>query len=212
LSSSPLRVLIVDDHELFRASLASLLRLRADIEEVTELGTLAELEARIAEIRPDILLLDLQLERSAIPDIPRFTEVAKVIVVTASERVDDVLAAVRAGARGAVLKSSPVETLLEAIRAVADGHVLLPPWLQARLVGELRHPSDDLLTTREREIVCLVARGLRNHEVAARLFISIVTVKSHLSHVFQKLGVRDRADLVLYAVRAGLIDVHEPKL
>jgi len=210
LSPSPLRILIVDDHELFRASLASLLRLTPDIEEVMELGTLAELDARIGEIRPDILLLDLQLERSAITDIPRLAEVARIIVVTASERVEDVLAAVRAGARGAVLKSSPVETLLEAIRAVADGNVSLPPWLQARLVGELRHPSDDPLTAREREIVCLVARGLRNHEVATRLFISIVTVKSHLSSVFQKLGVRDRADLVLYAVRAGLIDVHDP--
>jgi len=78
--------------------------------------------------------------------------------------------------------------------------------------GNRRHPTDDPLTTREREIVTLVARGLRNSEVAARLFISVVTVKTHLSNVFQKLGIRDRSDLVLYAVRAGLIDVHDPKM
>jgi DNA-binding NarL/FixJ family response regulator len=211
LSAESLRVLIVDDHELFRAGLATLLRLTPGIQEVHELASLAELDARLAEIQPDVLLLDLQLERSAIADIPRLAEIVRIVVVTATERVEDVLAAVRAGARGAVLKSSPVESLVEAVHAVAAGHVSLPPWLQARLVGELRNPTDDPLTTREREIVTLVARGLRNSEVAARLFISVVTVKTHLSNVFQKLGVRDRSDLVLYAVRTGLIDVHEPK-
>lgn len=212
MNPAALRILVVDDHELFRAGLATLLRLTPDVEEVHELGTLAELVARIAEIRPDILLLDLKLERSATADIPRLAEMTRIIVVTATERVEDVLAAVRAGARGAVLKSSPVESLIEAIHAVAQGHVSLPPWLQARLVGELRQPSNDPLTAREREIATLVAAGLRNHEFAERLFISVVTVKTHLSSVFQKLGIRDRADLVLYAVRTGLIDVHEPKV
>jgi len=209
LSDAPLRILLVDDHELFRVGLATLLRLRPDVEEVAELGSLAELDARVNAFRPDVLLLDLQLERSAITDIPRLAAATLVIVVTASERPEDVLAAVRAGARGAVSKSDPVETLLEAIRAVADGHVWMPPALQARLVGELRNPNAELLTPREREIVRFVANGLRNSEVAAKLFISVVTVKTHLSNIFQKLGIRDRTDLVLYAARTGLIDIHK---
>ena len=209
MSDAPLRILLADDHELFRAGLASLLRLRADVEEVGELGTLAELDARVSAFRPDILLLDLQLERSALTDISRLAATTQVVVVTASERQEDVLAAVREGARGVVSKSDPVETLLDAIRAVADGHVWLPPALQARLVGELRNPSAELLTAREREIVRFVASGLRNSEVAAKLFISVVTVKTHLSNIFQKLGIRDRTDLVLYAARTGLIDIHK---
>ena len=123
--------------------------------------------------------------------------------------MEQMLAAIRAGARGIVSKGAAADTLLQAMQVVARGEVWLSSALQTRLVGALVDPSAAQLTAREREIVRLVALGFRNAEIAAQLFISAVTVKTHLSRVFEKLGVRDRADLVLYAIRSGLIAVNE---
>jgi DNA-binding NarL/FixJ family response regulator len=207
-----LRILIADDHELFRESLLSLLRTKPEVAAAAAVGSLADLALRVVEFRADVLLLDLQMERPAIGEITALAALTRVVIVTASEQLDQILAAVQAGARGVVSKSAAADTLIRAMEVVARGEVWLSPALQSRLVGALVNPSPDRLTPREREIVRLVAFGLRNAEVAAELYISPVTVKTHLGRVFEKLGVRDRADLVLYAVRTGLIGVDEKKL
>jgi len=157
----------------------------------------------------DVLLLDLQMDRDTIAEVPKLATRTKVIVVTASERVEDALAAVRAGASGVVFKRFAVQTLIDAVRAVAEGQVWMPPNLQATMASALREPVRDPLTPREREIVELVAHGLRNAEVAKRLTITEDTVKSHLNNVFQKLNVRDRVQLTLYALRHGIIRASE---
>ncbi len=205
----PIRLMIADDHALFRQGLHSMLRLQEDVTVVGEVDKASELAAALASTPCDVLLLDLLMERSALEDIAALAEQVRIIVVTASERPEDALAAVRLGARAVVRKRFAIETLMAAVRAVADGYVWLPPELQAEVTAEWRAPRGERLTGREREIVRYVALGLRNAEVAQRLHISEVTVKTHLNNVFQKLGVRDRVELTLYAVRAGIIDPHE---
>ena len=190
----PIRVAIADDHALFRQGLRSLLALRAEVAVVAETDRVDALHAMLRETPCDVLLLDLQMDRNSLPDIGALAVQTKVIVVTASERAEDALAAIRAGASGVVLKRFAIETLVDAVRTVAGGHVWVAP---------------EPLTPREREIVRHVALGLRNAEVAARLAISEDTVKTHLNKVFQKLGLRDRVQLTLYALRRGLIGMHE---
>ena len=147
-----------------------------------------------------------------IPEIPALAMRTRVLVVTSIEQYERLLAAVRAGARGVVSKGATVDKLMEAGHAVTRGDVWLGPALQTRLVSAFAESSTDHLTAREREIVRLAALGMRNAEIASELFISPVTVKTHLGHVFEKLSVRDRSDLVLYALRAGLISVDDGKI
>jgi len=207
--NTPLRIIIADDHALFRQGLKSLLRLQANVEVVAEAERIDELAARLRETPCDLLLLDLGMERSSLTDIEKLTAQLKVIVVTASEQPEDALEAIRAGARAVVFKRFAVETLMAAIDAVAAGQVWMPPALQTHIAAGLRSTTRDSLTPREREIIRHVALGLRNNEVAKKLFISEQTVKTHLNNVFQKLGVRDRVELTLYAARVGIIGVHE---
>jgi DNA-binding NarL/FixJ family response regulator len=207
--ATPLRIAIADDHALFRQGLKSLLALRDDVAVVGETDRVDGLGPLLASTPCDILLLDLQMDRSSLVEITALAARVKVIVVTASEQPEDALAVIRAGASGVVFKRFAIEQLMDAIDAVANGQVWMPPALQARIASELREPAPDPLTPREREIVRHVALGLRNAEVAKKLFISEDTVKTHLNNVFQKLGVRDRVQLTLYAIRFGLIDIHE---
>jgi two-component system, NarL family, nitrate/nitrite response regulator NarL len=200
-----LRVAIADDHALFRQGLRSLLSMRADFTVVGEADRVDAVAGLLAGSACDVLLLDLQMDRDSLGEVAKLSASTKVIVVTASERVEDALAAIRAGASGVVFKRFAVQTLMDALRAVADGQVWMPPNLQASMATALREPSRDPLTPREREIVELVARGLRNAEVAKKLGITEDTVKSHLNNVFQKLNVRDRVQLTLYALRHGIV-------
>ena len=204
-----LRIAIADDHALFRQGLKSQLLLQPGLEVVGEVDRADELAGLVERSPFDILLLDLQMERSSLIDIKALAERVAVVVVTASERAEDALAAVRAGARGVVFKRFAIETLMDAITAVAEGHVWIPPSLQKYLTERLLEPPDEPLTPREREIVRHVALGLRNAEVAARLSISEVTVKTHLNNIFQKLGLRGRTALALYAIRVGIIGIEE---
>jgi len=158
----------------------------------------------------DILLLDLQMERAAFVDIEDLAERVAVIVVTATERIEDALAALRAGARALVFKRFAFNTLMTAIHTVLEGHVWLPPEVQDQITGQLRELTAVPLTRREREISHHVALGLRNAEVAEKLGVSEGTVKSHLNNIFQKLNLRDRVELALYAVRTGLVRPNEP--
>jgi DNA-binding NarL/FixJ family response regulator len=200
-----LRVAIADDHALFRQGLRSLLSMREDFTVVGEAERVDAIAGLLADSACDVLLLDLQMDRDSLAEIEKLAAHAKVIVVTASERVEDALAAIRAGASGIVFKRFAVQTLMDALRAVAEGQVWMPPNLQASMASALREPPRDPLTPREREIVELVAHGLRNAEVAKKLGITEDTVKSHLNNVFQKLNVRDRVQLTLYALRHGII-------
>jgi DNA-binding NarL/FixJ family response regulator len=204
-----LRIAIADDHALFRQGLKSQLLLQRGLEVVGEVDRADELAALVERVPIDILLLDLQMERSSLIDISTLGERVIVVVVTASERSEDALAAVRAGARGVVFKRFAIETLMDAIGAVSEGHVWIPPALQKHLTERLLEPAEEPLTPREREIVRHVALGLRNAEVADRLSISEVTVKTHLNNIFQKLGLRGRTALALYAIRMGIIGIEE---
>jgi DNA-binding NarL/FixJ family response regulator len=204
-----IRVAIADDHTLFRQGLRSMLAMRGEFTVVGEAERVDAVAALLTATPCDVLLLDLQMDRDTIAEVPKLATRTKVIVVTASERVEDALAAVRAGASGVVFKRFAVQTLIDAVRAVAEGQVWMPPNLQATMASALREPARDPLTPREREIVELVAHGLRNAEVAKRLTITEDTVKSHLNNVFQKLNVRDRVQLTLYALRHGIIRASE---
>ena len=204
-----IRVAIADDHALFRQGLRSMLRLQPEVTVVSELDRMDDILPSLGQTPCDLLLLDLQMDRNAFADIALLASRVAVIVVTASERVEDGLAAIRAGARGLVFKRFAIETLMKAISTVMAGSVWLPPELQSEMSTQLRSPAEATLTQREREIVRHVALGQRNAEVAEQLGITEVTVKTHLNNVFQKLGIRDRVELTHYAIRAGLVGVSE---
>ncbi len=205
----PIRIIIADDHALFRQGLRLVLDLEPGVKVVAEVHRAADLVATVRSVPSDLLLLDLQMERWSFADIEPLSKEVGIIVLTASERTEDALHAIRLGARAVVQKRFASETLMEAIRAAADGLTWLPPVLQAELAKQWREPEAKTLSPREREIVRLVALGLHNAEIAKKLFISEVTVKTHLNNVFQKLSIRDRVGLVRYAIRVGLVDVHE---
>ena len=207
--TSPVRVVLADDHALFRHGLRLLLGLEAGVEVVAEVERAADLETTLARSAADVLLLDLQMERSSIADIEALARSIRVVVVTASERTEDALEAVQLGACAVVQKRFAAETLLQAIQVAAQGLVWLPTELQAELAKRWREPSVRGLTAREREIVRLVASGFRNAEVAKRLSIGEVTVKTHLNNVFQKLDVRDRVELTRWAIRNGVVGIHD---
>jgi len=207
--TQPVRIAIADDHALFRQGLRSLLALQENVTVVAEVERAGQLPALLKRASFDILLLDLQMERRSLADIEDLARRVSVVVVTASERPEDAFGALRAGARAVVFKRFAIETLMTAICAVIDGHAWMPPSLQAQLAEQLRAPASEGLTVREREIVRHVALGMRNAEVAKRLSISEVTVKTHLNNVFQKLGIRDRVGLTLHAVRTGIVGADE---
>lgn len=209
MRTTPLRIGIADDHALFRQGLKSLLQLESDLSVVAEIERVDDIGPTLARTPCEILLLDLQMDRHTLPEIEPLAQRVPIVVVTSSEEPEEALAAFRAGARAVVFKRYAVETLLEAIRTVAQGHAWMPPTLQTHLVSELRAPAPEPLTARERDVMRHVALGLRNAEVAQRLLISEQTVKTHLSNIFHKIGVRDRVELALYAARAGIIGIHE---
>jgi len=207
--TAPLRMIIADDHALFRQGLRSMLRLEPGVVVVAEVERVADLAPILAETRCDVLLLDLQMDRNALADIEGLARRVRVLVVTASEQPSEALAALRAGARAVVFKRFALETLMDAVRAVVEGHVWMPPALQAEITAQALQSETEPLSSREREIVRAVALGLRNAEVAQRLAIAEATVKTHLNKVFQKLGIRDRTELVRYAIRVGIVGVNE---
>jgi len=200
----PIRIIIADDHSLFRQGLKALLKSEPEVVIVGESDRADELPTLLARIPCDLLLLDLQMERDALADIETLVQRTPVIVLTASEVPADAVAAIRKGARAVVFKRFAVESLMDAIRTVAAGNVWLPTNLQTHLAALLKSPAGTRLSPREEEIVRHVAKGLRNAEIAAQLAISEETVKTHLTHIYRKLGVRDRMELARYAARAGI--------
>ena len=208
----PIRIALADDHAMFRQGLKSMLKLQPDVKVVAEAERADDIEPMLKRTPCDILLLDLHMDRSVFTDIERFATRAKVIVLTANEHPEDAMAAIRKGADGVVLKRFAVDMLMDAVRTVIKGQTWLPAALQTQMAKGLRSLADVTLTPREREIIRLVALGLRNAEVATKLFISDETVKTHLNNIFRKLGLRDRVELALYAVRVGIIGVQAATL
>ena len=207
--TSPLRLAIADDHMLFREGIRSLLEVANDLVVAAETDRVDKIVPMLATTKCDILLLDLHMDRSSLADIRHLATLVKVIVVTASEDPGHSLTAICAGASGVVFKRFAAETLKGTIRAAANGETWMPSLVQSRVASELREPSREPLTAREREIVRHVAQGLRNAEVGKRLFITEETVKAHLNSIFQKLRVRDRVQLLLYAFRAGIVGLED---
>jgi DNA-binding NarL/FixJ family response regulator len=201
-------LIIADDHALFRQGLRSLLVLEG-FEVVAEVERASSLEDVLAANPCDILLLDLQMEQWSMDQVAELSRKTAVVILTADERVEIGLTALRLGARAIVQKRFAIESLVTAIRAAAEGLVWMPPAMQAALVGH-DGPAAKRLTARESEIVRYVAIGMRNAEVAARLSLSESTVKTHLTNIFHKLGIRDRTELTRYAIKTGLVTVQDP--
>jgi DNA-binding NarL/FixJ family response regulator len=199
----PIRIVIADDHALFREGLKSLFRLRPIVEIVGEAADLGSLDAVLSVTPCDVVLLDLQMEKWSMDEIPRLAQQTAVILLTADESVDKGMTSLRMGARAVVHKRFAFDTLISAISAVAAGQVWMPPLIQAAFASEISKPHK--LTARELEIVRCVGAGLRNNEVAERLSLSENTIKTHLTNIFDKLGVRDRQQLVHYAISSGLV-------
>jgi len=204
--ATPLRLIIADDHALFRQGLKSLLQLQSDTQVVAEIESADEVEPVVSATHGDVLLLDLQMDRWMMEDIPQLSRLTNVIVLTASESAENGVRALRLGAKGVVQKRFAIETLMMAVRSVADGMVWMPPTVQTEFARQ-ESSSGKELTPRESEIVRYVASGLRNNEVAERLSITESTVKTHLNNIFQKLGVRDRLELTHYAIKTGMVAV-----
>ncbi|ROS25495.1 LuxR family two component transcriptional regulator [Rathayibacter sp. PhB127] len=205
-----IRVLLVDDHPIVRAGLRALIGAEDGLTVVGEAGSPAEAIDAAARLHPDVVLMDLRFgaDRETGVDATRALRASaappSVLVLTTYDTDADILGAVEAGASGYLLKDAPPEDLLAAIRAAAAGESALAPAVAARLFERLRSPSPRL-STRETEVLALVAQGLSNTEVAARLFVTETTVKSHLAHVFAKLGVASRTAAVSAARRQGIV-------
>jgi DNA-binding NarL/FixJ family response regulator len=207
----PVRVAVVDDHPLFREGVQRILEGEGDVLLVGQAGGVDDAIALLETAAPDVLLLDLRLGAAHGLDLLARLPAGgapRVVIVTAFPDDQVIADAMRAGARGVVLKDAAPETLLAAIRQVAAGALSIPPELATRLVGALAQDGATSglshLTSREREIAALVGRGLRNRDIAQRLGVAEKTVKGHLTSIFYKLGVADRLELALLAIKTRL--------
>jgi len=208
------RILVADDHTLFRDGLRALFSSLPDTEVVGEAATGAEAVSLAEELQPDVVLMDIQMPDingiEATRQIVQTSPHIGVIVVTMFEDDDSVFAAMRAGARGYVLKGADQEEMIRAIRAVARGEALFGPAIAARLTAFFKGTESPAatafpeLTDREREVLGLLARGLSNQEIADRLVISVKTVRNHVSNIYSKLQVVDRVQAIIRARDAGM--------
>ena len=201
-----IRVLIADDHAVVRQGLRTFLDLQEDIEVIGEAGDGEEALALVEQLAPDVVLIDLVMPRvDGIEALRRLRERAPAVrAIVLSSFVDDdrLFPAVRAGAAGYLLKDVQPQELVEAIRTVHGGGALLHPQVAARLLQDM---AEDPLTPREREVLVLIGRGMPNKLIARELGLSEKTVKAHVSSILGKLGVTDRTQAALYAVREGLV-------
>jgi DNA-binding NarL/FixJ family response regulator len=210
--SDPIRILVADDHTLFRDGLRALFNSLADTEVVGEAATGEQAIGRAEKLQPDVVLMDIRMPGvngiEATRQIVRTSPHIGVVVVTMFEDDDSVFAAMRAGARGYVLKGASQAEMLRVIRAVAQGEALFGAPIAARLMNFFAAPRLPQvfpeLTEREREVLNLIAQGYDNPEIARRLVISIKTARNHVSNIFSKLQVADRAQAIIRARDAGL--------
>ena len=209
MSAAPIRLLIADDHPVVRDGLSGMFSGDDGFEVIGQAANGAQAVTLACALEPDVILMDLRMPEmdgvAAIAELARRKVAARVLVLTTYDTDSDVVRAVEAGATGYLLKDSPREDLLRAVRAAARGEAALSPSVATRLLGQVRAPAQEPLSQREFEVLELVARGATNREAAAKLFISEATVKTHLLHIYAKLGVSDRAAAVAEGFQRGLL-------
>jgi DNA-binding NarL/FixJ family response regulator len=204
-----IRVVLADDHPVVREGLRGMLAAEPGIEVVADAASGAEVVAVTARFQPDVVLMDLRMPHGdgveATAKIVGGHPGIRVVVLTTYETDADIVRAVEAGAVGYLLKDASISELGNAIRAAARGETVLAPSVARRLVSHVRQPRRDLLSSRETEVLALVARGLTNAEIGQQLSITEATVKTHLLRLFGKLGVNDRTAAVTSAIALGVI-------
>jgi DNA-binding NarL/FixJ family response regulator len=204
-----IRLLLVDDHPVVRDGLRGMCESSADFEVVGEAGDGVEALTLAKELDPDVVLMDLRMPGGngvdAIAALASSGSRAHVLVLTTYDTDRDIMAALDAGATGYLLKDAPRDELFAAIRAAAAGESVLSPAVATRVVSRVRTAGSEALSGRETDVLALVAKGRSNREIARALFVSEATVKTHLGHVYAKLGVNDRASAVATAYDRGLL-------
>ena len=205
-------LLIVDDHPVVRDGLRGMFESAPGFRVLGEASNGVEAVEKAAALDPDVILMDLRMPGGggveAIAPLTRSGARAKVLVLTTYDTDSDTIPAIEAGATGYLLKDAPRDELFTAVRAAAQGRTVLSPAVASRLVSAVRTPrapGNEPLSTREREVLTLVAKGTSNREIARELFISEATVKTHLTHLYTKLGVKDRAAAVATAYDRGIL-------
>ena len=219
MNDAPIRVLIVDDHALFRRGLELVLAVEPDLEVVGEAADGIEAIDMAAELAPDVVLMDVRMPGvggiEATRRIRTEQPMTKVVMLTVSEDEEDLFDAIRAGATGYLLKELSIEEVADTVRAVARGQALVSPSMAAKLLTEFnllsrrvaeQHGDAPRLTDRELEVLRLVAKGMSNKEIASELVIAENTVKNHVRNILEKLELRTRMEAAMYAVREKLID------
>jgi two-component system, NarL family, response regulator LiaR len=214
VSAQTIRVLIVDDHAVVREGLRTFLQLQDGIEIIGEAGDGAQAIREAERLYPDVILIDLVMPKldgaAAMRELRRRLPATKAIVLTSFGDDERLLPAIEAGAAGYLLKDAEPQEVVRAIRAAHAGEALLDPSVAARLVAAIAQPAGEQprerLTPREQEVLALIARGMPNKLIARELGIAEKTVKTHVGHLLAKLGVADRTQAALYAVRAGLAE------
>jgi DNA-binding NarL/FixJ family response regulator len=208
--SGTIRLLIVDDHPIVRDGLRGAFAGTPEFEVVGVAENGADAVARAIALQPDVVLMDLRMPQmdgvEAIRRLQQRAPSVRILVLTTFDTDSDVLPAIEAGATGYLLKDAPVDELLRAVRSAARGESVLAPTVAGRLMGRVRQPAaQGTLSQRELQVLRLIADGATNREAAAKLFISEASIKTHLLHIYDKLGVRDRAAAVGEAFRRGLV-------
>jgi len=203
------RVLITDDHPVVRAGLRDMLSTQPDFDVVAEASNGAEAVTLTTQLQPDVVLMDLRMPEmdgvSTIAQIKTQHPNIQILVLTTYDSDSDILPAVEVGATGYLLKDVPREELFQAIRAAAQGKPMLTSSVAARLMERMRSPAVEPLTSREIDVLKLVAKGANNKQIASQLYITEATVKSHLIRIYGKLGVEDRTAAVTKALEQGIL-------